>query len=261
MFGTFQLNDFKLMDKLVNYAIRGGIRAFDTAPSYGTEKLLGQVLKNLVNFNRKDFFIQDKIDAIQMYQFNSSQIELFVLGQLKMLQIDYLDALLIHWPFIKYFNRTWESLLDLKEKGLVLNIGVCNIDRRGFEILFKEYDSPDIIQNEITPLNVTEDNVQFFQNLHCTVQAYSPLGRMNNYIITSEILNNISKKYGVSIAQIILKWHIQKGIIPIFTSKKIERIKENLSLDFTLTQNEIKDINSMNKNYKIFPISYGCPGY
>ena len=120
---------------------------------------------------------------------------------------------------------------------------------------------PDVIQNEISPLNYDYD-VEFFQNNNIIVQAYSPLCRMVDRIKNSEVLKEISLKYNSNLAQIILAWHRQRGIVPIFSSSKEERIISNLkNPDFVFSEDEMKNIEFLNEGYKIFPYSYACPGY
>ncbi len=117
------------------------------------------------------------------------------------------------------------------------------------------------IQNEISPLNVDPD-VEFFQNQGIVVEAYSPLGRMVPQIKKSSVINEISTRYKKNSGQIILKWHIQRGVIPIFSSKNPKRIIENLDPDsFRSSEEDIQLINSLNIDFKIFPYSYGCSGY
>lgn len=265
LIGTFQISDQNIMDSVVKTAIFAGAYGFDTAPSYNTEIMLGSSIASIISeglVKREDLFIQDKIDAMQMYRFRNHDIKKFVLKQLKKLNTEYLDALLIHWPFRQYFDGTWQQMLSLKEEGYVKQIGVCNIDERGFELLFKNDPSGvDIIQNEISPLNTDSANVDFFLGQHFVIEAYSPLCRMNKMIRDDVGIGEIAKSIHADIGQVILRWHIQRGIHPVFSSHKTERVKNNLTLDFSLDEDQMKYIDSMNRDYKIFPISHGCPGY
>lgn len=264
--GTFQINNQDIMDKVVRETISAGLLAFDTAPSYGTEKMLGYAISNAINsgmINRTQIYIQDKIDAMQMYNSKQKSVKQLVKEQIATLQVSYLDALLIHWPFKDYIVPVWKEMCDLKKAGLVSQIGVCNLDKRGYKELFEcnNLDIPDLVQNEISPLNNDVNNIAFFKKLGMSIQAYSPLCRMNHLICDNRGIKIIANTHHADIARVILKWHICKGIAPIFSSQKQGRIFSNSKLDFELEEDEIKYIDSLNIDYKIFPISYGCPGY
>lgn len=266
LLGTFQVNSQFQMNKVVEAAISSNIKGFDTAPSYGNEKLLGNSLMRLLNegkVKREEIFIQTKIDAIQMYYCNTKGLHVYVNEQIDRLSCSYIDALLIHWPFAKYIKETWNEMLKLKKLGLVKHLGICNLDERGFfEICIKNgLNEIEIIQNEISPLNTSIKDTLFFQKMGFLVEAYSPFCRMNPLITSNKELITISNKYGSDIGRLILQWHIDRGIHPIFASQKKERIISNSCLKFHLLENEIEIINSINQDYKIFPISHGCPGY
>ncbi len=266
LIGTFQISNQKEMNLIIKTAIEAGVCGFDTAPSYGTESFLGNSISSAIKeglTKREDIFIQDKIDAKQMYWCKKKGIKSFVLNQIEKLHATYLDALLIHWPFSQYINETWNEMVLMQEKGYVKTIGVCNLDKRGFESMFKKngLNNVDIVQNEISPLNTDQYNTDFFRSKNFIIQAYSPFCRMNKMITDDVGLKQIASKVCSDIGQVILKWHIQNGIHPIFMSKKPERIKNNLKLDFELSKQQMDYINNMNQDYKIFPISHGCPGY
>lgn len=265
MLGSFQQNNFRLMKKIVFMSVAYNCTAFDTAPSYGSEEILGKAIEKCIKngfVNEKNIFLSDKIDAIQMCK-SKGEIRPYVLKSLKKLKREYLDLLLIHWPIREYFDATWRCMQRIKKEGIVKNIGVCNIDRNFYKEKEKQIGfKPDYIQNEISPLNVDEENIVFFKSRGVHIIAYSPLCRMCHQVCNSDILNDLSAYYQKSIPQIILKWHIQKGIIPIFSSHSVDRISNNLEInDFELDIIDIYRIDSMDMKYKIFPLSYGCPGY
>ena len=264
-FGTFQIDDQLILNDLIETALKNECCAFDTAPSYHTEEKLGLALKNAMNnlnINRNEVFISSKIDGWQMQKTNG-EIDQYVYDTLNKLNLEYIDVMFIHWPFPEYLQNTMLSLNRLKEKGLIKYIGICNVNKRVLsQYLNNGGIVPDIIQNEISPLNTMSEDIQYFLDLNIHIQAYSPLCRMNKKIRESEILINLSKKYDVSIAKIILKWHIQNNICPIFSTHKVSRIAGNIDLfNFELTSDEIQQISSMNENYKVFVESFGCPGY
>lgn len=195
----------------------------------------------------------------------NGNIEKFVIESLRKLKMEYIDLLLIHWPFEKYLRNTWQTMENLYEQGIVKYIGICNVNERIMnkfikDNMFRKY-FPQVVQNEISPLRTCDKEIGYYKDMNLIIQAYSPLCRMNDQIRNSETLGLLAKKYNKNIGQVILRWHIDKGIIPIFTSTKPERIQSNLDIfNFTLSKEDIELINSMNKNYKIFLESYGCPG-
>lgn len=262
MLGSFNIHDPVTIREMVSSALSCGIIGFDTSPSYGSEGILGQALKDL-SIERTNIFITDKIDGIQMFESKGS-IERYVDESLNKLQTEYLDLLLIHWPFEKYIYNTWKHMIAIREQGMVRSIGLCNIGKRKLEQLDKilEIAIPNVIQIEISPLRTAIQDVEFFQNKGIIVEAYSPMCRMIPEIRNNQILQEIANKHGRTISQIILRWHLDRNIIPVFTSTKSQRIKENSDIfDFYLDEKEILMINHLNQDYKLFPESFGCPGY
>ena len=266
MFGTFHETelDQSTLDKIIKCALENGCRGFDTSPSYKTETKLGISLNYLIKsglVSRDEIYISDKIDDMQIFE-SEGNIYKYVINSIRKINCSYLDLCLIHWPFLDYIENVWHNLLRLKNDGKIRNIGICNVTRRKLNEIYDRVKMfPNVIQNEISPLNYNYD-VEFFQNNNIIVQAYSPLCRMIERIKNSEVLKEISLKYNCNMAQIILAWHRQRGIVPIFSSSKEERIVSNLkSVDTILTDDEMKLIEKLDEGYKIFPYSYACPGY
>ena len=266
MLGTFNVESYETMDGMVKTALENKCFGFDTSPSYGTEKNLGRALKKYTDLykSRNKLFISTKVDGIQMYKTDGS-IEKYVYESLENLQLDYLDLLLVHWPFERYLEKTWQTMEKLCKKGVTKYIGLCNINERVLNnCIDKKYFKnifPNVVQNEISPLRTCDEEIKFFMNKGLAIQAYSPLCRMIKPVKESKTLNALAEKYDKNIGQIILRWHIDRGIIPIFTSTSPKRIASNLDIfSFSLSQEDILLINNMNMNYKIFLESYGCPG-
>lgn len=264
-FGTFQVANDDLLRSCIDAALKTGIRGFDTAPSYNTQKKLGSALSNLLpkyNLQRSDVFISDKVDIKQMVEF-SGKINQYVIEMIKQSELDYLDCLLIHWPYPSFLMQTWNAMEELVNDGYVKQIGLCNVNRR---ILDNVYDKckipPSVIQIERHPLLNQNTFLSDISKENVSVQVYSPLGRMDLRIKESKILQMISEKHNVSIAQVILLWHKQSNCIPVFTSTKQERIVSNsLKVDLHLDLNELNAINSIDENFKIFVESICCPGF
>ena len=262
--GTFGNTKYTDLLKVVKTGVSIGVSAFDTAPSYGTEKMLGNALQycmKMYNLNREDLFISDKIDAWQMQESNGA-VKHYIEKAVEEMGIQYIDVLFIHWPIEDYLPQTWECLNKLKRIGLVKEIGICNVRKRHLKKWKLIGIEPQLIQIERHPLRTCDEDLQYCKVNMIKVFSYSPLCRMDPQIQSSPILQSLSEKYRKTIGQIVLRWHIDSGTIPIFMSRNPVRIKENVDLfDFSLTQDEIVSIGSLNKNHKIFLESWGCPGF
>lgn len=267
LFGSFQMSDSELIYSIVSEAASNGIRGFDTSPSYRTEldisKAINRYLIEHPESNRADFYLQSKIDAWQMIQ-KKGDIRPFVNATLKKIDQPYFDLLLIHWPQPDYFVETWKYMEKVYESGQAKAIGICNCQRRHIELLKRENTEilPMVIQNEIHPLNTDQDNIKYFKELGITVQAYSPLCRMISKLTENQVLIKLAEKYKVSIAQIILRWHIENGIVPIVKTSKPQRVMENIAaMNFEMDSEDVQLISMLNENFKIFLESRCCPGY
>ena len=260
--GSFNVSDQVVMDDMVEAALSEGITGFDTSPSYGSEKILGNALLHS-GVPRERVFLSDKIDAWQMFK-KDGCIDCYVEKSLKDLNTQYLDLLLIHWPLPQYLVRTWKSFERLYDLGVVRSIGLCNVNTRTYYDFLKQDVKihPHVVQIELSPLRTADSDVAMFMEAGIVVEAYSPLGRMVPEIKNNTVLLELSEKYGKSVAQIILRWHLERNVIPVFTSTKASRIKENVEMfHFQLEQSDVDAITALDRNYKIFPESYGCPGY
>lgn len=260
--GVSSCKNYKDLLNLCRIALSNNIYNFDTAPSYGTESLLSKALKEnarTLGLFREDYVIQTKIDPIQMYNGN---VEEYFKNKLKEIQLDYVDSLLIHWPIFNYLYETWDSLVKLKEQGYTKSIGICNLRITHLKDLIAKDIKPEILQIERHPLNTFQDEVSFCLDNNIVIQDYSPLCKMHPQIKNNESINLIASKYNCSIGQVILKWHIDTGTFPIFTSTKPERIIEYSKLDYIkLSSEEIKNISLLNCNHKIYLESLVCPGF
>ena len=261
--GVSASKDYDSLLCVVREAVKNNILAFDTAPSYKTESILGKTLHQVMNefrLPRSSFFIQTKIDAWQM-QRSDGEIFPYVNSVLSSMGFDYLDSLLIHWPLPEVLESTWKSFVKLQGDGVVKKIGICNVRMRHLK-LFSEWDvKPQIIQIELNPLRTCAAERLFCKDHGIELQAYSPLCKMDERIRDSSIIADIASKYNKSVGQIVLRWHIDNNIVPVFTSTKPQRIQEYAAIDdFTLTPDEIAAISSLNENYKMYLESWSCPG-
>lgn len=260
--GASAAKDYEGLNRVVSCALGNGIRIYDTAPSYGVEEILSRIIFATIlkyGLKREEICFQTKIDGWQMMDGN---IEKFVDDALRKMNLQYLDNLLIHWPFPDYLENTWKAFKKMKECGKVRKIGICNVRLRHLKTYEEQGIFPEIIQIERNPLRTCEREIAFCKQHNVEVQAYSPLCKMDKRLSESHVLKTIADKHAKNIGQIILRWHIDTGVIPIFTSTKEERILEYTKLfDFSLSKEEIAEISSLNVNYKIYLESCYCPGF
>lgn len=260
--GASAHKDFKGTLEVCRAALSHGIRWFDSAPSYRTEEVVSQAVAEgakELGLHRDEYFIQTKVDPIQMY---NGQIEKYFKKKLDMMNLEYVDALLIHWPVWKYFSVAWDSLQELKDKKLTRKIGICNLRISHLRQLYESGIIPDIVQIERHPLNTFELETCFCKEKGIVLQDYSPLCKMHPRIKNSQQIQKIASKYNRNIGQIVLRWHLDTGGIPVFTSTKPERIREYAEIDdFSLTCSEIEVISSLNCNHKLYLESLVCPGF
>lgn len=266
MFGTgaSSAKNYGELFSIIRTAVCTGIVGFDTAPNYKTESVLGKCLTQCMKeleLSRTALFIQTKIDAWQMAE-GTEKIRNYLEKIIQDMKIQYLDSLCIHWPLPEYLDETWDCLTKLQKEGIVRYIGICNFRMRQLRKLYEYEVIPQFIQLERHPLRTCEREIAFCHSNNITVQAYSPLCKMHSDIANSEIIYGLAEKYNKNIGQIVLRWHLDTGVIPIFTSKKESRIREYTSIDdFSLTNEEVELINEMNKDYKMYLEACVCPGF
>lgn len=256
--GVYQSTSEETPDALVS-AIKAGYRLIDTAAAYMNEKEVGIGIKKS-GINREDLFIVTKLWMSDygyeetIHAFNRS---------MKNLDLEYLDLYLLHWPVSKNFERTIESyraIESLYEDGKIKAIGVCNFSSIDLENLIKETSIvPAINQIEIHPYFTQKELLETNKEYGIISQAWSPLGGVNRYWqkenekiydpFKDSVIIDLAEKYNKTVAQIILRWHFQNGVITIPKSVKEKRINENINIfDFELEDYELLKIDSLNIN-------------
>ena len=233
-------------------AIEAGYRYFDTASLYETERVLGQAVRES-GIARKDFFIVSKlwIDE-RWYQEAKDAFE----RSLERLRMDYLDLYLIHWPRGKEGDTdwkekdldTWRALEELYKSGRVRGIGLSNFLPHHVDPILKNcHVTPVVDQLEIHPGYTQEAAVRYCSENDIRVQAWSPLGR--SAMLEHPVLKSFADKYEKSVAQICLRFLLQKGIIPLVKSSSMERMKQNQDIfDFEISWEDMSVINNMPQN-------------
>ena len=241
--------DNDLAAPLVSHALTTGYRLIDTASMYENEVGVGRgivdsgVPRDQVQVATK-FWMDDLGYENTLKAFDKS---------LKLLGLDYLDFYLIHWPAPKrglLYVDSWRAMEKLKNEGLVRSIGVCNFHPHHVDEILKVAEhKPVLNQVELHPW-LTQDKVLEYDNSHSILtQAWSPLAR--GKILEEDMLAELAKSHGKSVAQIVLRWHIQRGVAVIPKSNSMERITENMNVfDFELSEQEMVSISSLNSNFR-----------
>lgn len=281
--GTYTLNK-QTMISSVKAAYNVGCKLVDTAYAYNNEGYVGNAVNTLQKdgvLARKELFIQtkvgDKIDRlghpIGYYFYNSPScpchdtkkvVNEQIANSLKLLNTDYLDLVMIHWPYYDVLNEIWSSLEELYDQKVIRSIGVSNCKKRHLERIMKTAKYvPMVNQINISPINTCKEDYDFCLENKITLQAYSPLYTIQYFRGDKDcLINKLASKYQKSSSQIVLRWYYQRGIIAIPKSSNPNRVKENFSIfDFQLTDKEIEDINNLNCNYNYLVESTFCPGY
>ena len=241
-FGTFMLSE-KTCTEAVALAIESGYRMIDTAEAYGNEKEVGEGMKKS-GIDRKELFLVTKVN-FKSYE-NAEQT---VMQSLANLQTDYIDLLLLHWPFANYY-AAWRVLEKLYAEGKVRAIGVSNFEPDQLLDL--------IAYNQVIPaVNQIETNLYcqrsaeriWMDKKQVAHMAYAPLGQGNrNEMFAESAVLALAEKYGKTPAQILLRFLTQKGIVVIPKSTKPAHIKENFTLfDFTLSADEMGLLSALDK--------------
>ena len=246
-FGVYMLTDSATFTQTIKDAYEDGYRLFDTAQMYGNEDDLGTALKSL-NVDRDDYFITTKVaEKNQGYQSAIDSVK----ESLRKLQLDYVNLLLVHWPINGHFFETWQAFEDMKKEGLTKSIGVSNYGMVHLQYLATQaHEIPVVDQLECHPWLSEKPMIDFNNKHHIVTQAWAPLGR--GRIFEEPIIKSLAEKYSKSPAQIILRWHLQNGLSFIPKSAHAARIKQNADIyDFQLTSDDMKQMNSINKNVRI----------
>ncbi|QYM72547.1 aldo/keto reductase [Pseudochrobactrum sp. Wa41.01b-1] len=241
-FGVWQVSDEEAVAS-VTTALETGYRHIDTAAIYKNEKGVGQAIRNS-GIARQDIFLTTKVwNDDQGYD---STLKAFD-ASAERLGTDYFDLYLIHWPMPNKdkFLDTWRALIKLREEGRVKSIGVSNFRTADLQRILRETDVvPAINQIELHPYFQQDNLRQFHQQHNIATEAWSPLGQ--GKILDNPVLKAIAANHGKSVAQVILRWHLDIGNVVIPKSVTPARIKENFEVtDFKLPGIEHDEINKL----------------
>lgn len=248
-FGVFQVPDPEECEKSVYDAIATGYRLIDTAASYGNEEAVGKAIKRS-GVRREDLFITTKLWVQSNgYEGTKKAFE----KSLKRLQLDYLDLYLIHQPYGDV-HGAWRAMEELYREGRIRAIGVSNFHPdRVMDLIVHSNVVPAVNQVETHPFNQQIETQKFLQENGVQIQSWGPFAEGKNNLFQSELLNSLGKKYNKSVAQVVLRWLIQRNVIAIPKSVRKERIEENFNVfDFQLSENDMNAIVGLDGKTSLF---------
>ena len=248
-FGVFQVTDTEECERSVAEAIRTGYPLIDTAAAYGNEQAVGNAIKRS-GVAREELYITTKLwiqDA--GYERTKPAFE----RSLQRLQLEYLDLYLIHQPFGDVYGA-WRAMEELYREGRIRAIGVSNFQPdRIMDLIVHNEVVPAVNQIETHPFNQQIETQKFLQENNVQIESWGPFAEGKNNIFQNEVLLSIAGKYKKTVAQVILRWLTQRGVVVIPKSVRKERIAENFSIfDFELSSEDIDAIKALDTKVSSF---------
>ena len=247
-YGVYQVSPAEC-ERCVRDALTAGYRSLDTAQSYFNEEQVGAAMANS-GVPRQEIFLTTKV-WVEHYGYEAARAS--VLESMRRLRTDYLDLVLLHQPFSDYYGA-WRALEDLYQEGKLRAIGVSNfypdrlVDLASFARI-----RPMVNQVEIHPYHQQTEALGWMKKYGVQPEAWAPFGEGRGGLFTDPVLTGIGKRYGKSAAQVMLRWHLQRGVVVIPKSTHIERMQENLNVfDFSLTGEEMAAIGALDKKQSAF---------
>lgn len=248
-FGTWQTPDGDIAKHAVEVALNAGYRHIDTAAAYGNEKSVGQAIKNS-GINRHDLFITTKLwNADHGYKSAKTAID----RSLQNLKVDYLDLYLIHWPnpvdmrdhWAEANAESWRAMEEAVQAGKIRAIGVSNFRKRHLDELLKTAEiKPVVNQIMLNPSDLQPDVVKVNNELKLLSEAYSPLG--TGGLLGNETVNEIASEVGKSPAQVLIRWSLEHGFLPLPKSVHDKYIRANAEVfDFNLSSEQMNKLDSL----------------
>ncbi|WP_176585623.1 aldo/keto reductase [Priestia megaterium] len=238
-FGVYQIDDEDVCEESVYNALMEGYRLIDTAAVYENEEAVGRAIKRS-GVPREEIFITTKL-WIQDAGYESAKKAFET--SLKKLQLDYLDLYLIHMPFGDV-HGSWRAMEELYRQGKIKAIGVSNfLNDRLMDLIVHHKIVPAVIQVETHVFTQQVENAQFMEGHDVQIESWGPFAEGKNNIFNNEVLVSIAEKYHKSVAQVALRWLIQRGIVAIPKSVHKERIIENFNIfNFELSEEDMQRI-------------------
>lgn len=235
--------------KAVVNAIQFGYRWIDYSCAYGDGTLLGEAVGRS-GIKREELTITTRVS-------NHAQLQHCIKEEfwefLRNAGLAYVDILQFHWPVTGCYLDTWREMEKLYEEGYVKHLGVANCHQHHLEEIFKicKY-QPEVGQFEIHPLFTQKPLIEFYKQHDIVVCAYTPMARFDDRLMRLPILKKIGERYGKSVTQVVLRWHLQNDVMPLVRAMNPIHQKEDLDVfDFVLTEEEMRLIDAININSRL----------
>jgi diketogulonate reductase-like aldo/keto reductase len=238
----------KYVHAVVN-SLKVGFTLVDFSAAYGNEQLIGKAIKKS-GIDRKNLFLTTRVTNGQQLKGNIRE-EFF--RTLEKYKTDYIDLYMFHWPVTGVYLDTWKQMEQIYKEGYCRAIGVANCHQHHLKEIFKIAEiMPVVNQIEIHPLFTQKPLIDYCKSKNIAVEAYTPIARFDDRLVKLPALKVIAKKYNKTIVQVVLRWHIQNGVIPVIRSLNKHRQAENISIfDFKLTDEEMQKIDGFNINSRL----------
>lgn len=233
----------------VAHALNLGFRLIDYSSAYGDGHLLQKAIAKS-GIKRRELFITTRVSNRAQ---RDGKIREQFFGFMKNMDLEYVDLLQFHWPVTGLYIDTWREMEKLYEEGYVKHLGVANCHQHHLEEIFRicKY-KPEVGQFEIHPLFTQKPLIDYYKQQGIVVEAYTPIARYDDRLVRLPLLKELEKKYNKTFVQIILRWHIQNGVIPLVRSMSKEHQLENYSIfDFELAPEDMRAIDAININSRL----------
>ena len=249
-YGVFRMTNLEECENAVVQAVKTGYRLIDTAAAYENETAVGKAIKRVIAegiVSREELFVTTKLWITDTSYEKAKE---GFRRSLDRLGLDYVDLYLIHQPYNDYYGA-WRALEELYEEGKVKSIGVDNFTQdRMADFLFFNKVKPAVNMIECNAYFQREDECRYLKEQNILMQAWSPLAAGKEDLFTNEILCKIAQKHQKSVAQIILRWLVLRGIVPVVKSANPIRMRKNLDIfDFVLSEEEMKQIATLDTGH------------
>ncbi|WP_240418793.1 aldo/keto reductase [Paenibacillus periandrae] len=248
-FGVYQVPDAEECENTVFEALKAGYRLIDTAAGYLNEEAVGRAIKRS-GVPREDLFITTKL-WIQDAGYESAKLAFA--KSLKKLQLDYLDLYLIHMPFGDYYGA-WRAMEELYREGRIKAIGVSNfLPDRLMDLIVHNEVVPVVNQIETHPFQQQIVSAAFMKDQGVQHQSWAPFAEGRNNLFDNEVLTSIAEKHNKSVAQVVLRWLVQRDVVVIPKSVRKERLIENFDIfNFELSTEDIASISTLDSGESLF---------
>ena len=235
----------------IQKALEVGYRSIDTAAAYKNEEGVGKALAN-AGVPREELFITTKL-----WNDDQKHPAEALKTSLKKLQLDYVDLYLMHWPVpaIDHYVEAWQGMIELQKQGLVKSIGVCNFEIHHLQKIIDETSViPVINQIELHPLMQQRQLHAWNETLKIQTESWSPLAQGGEGVFDQKIIRDLADKYGKTPAQVVIRWHLDNGLVVIPKSVTPARIAENFNVwDFRLDKDELAEIAKLDAGKRLGP--------